>query len=152
MSVICYKPNKFKKIAISLKKYKANGVIYDYDVACFGHLFDYPDGWNRDDEILNYKIDIFVNDLYRSNQQTYLPQYKDEQFEIHSISGINLEKPYENKVNLYKALQSIRYNIYDNNGKVSNLNDCKHLLNKFIEYIADDIISAMPEYRVANVW
>ncbi len=152
MSVICYEPQKFQKIAISLRNYKAYGVQYVYNVHCFAQAFGYPEGWQEGWEIINYKIDIFANDLYRANQQTYLRQYEDEKFELESIPQKNREKPYENKIALYKALKSIRYNICDNDGRVSDFNNCEELLDRIIEYISDDIISALPEYDESNTW
>lgn len=152
MSVICYEPSKFQKIAISLKKYRSPGAIYAANVHCFAHLFNYPEGWKEGAEVLEYKIDTLVSDLHRANQQTYLRQYENEKFEIEGIPAINREKPYENKVALYKALQSIRYNLCDNEGGVSNFNGCEKTLDNLIEYIANDIITAMPEYNQADVW
>ena len=152
MSVICYEPKKFQKIAISLKQYRESGVNYNVNVQCFAHLFGYPEGWKDGFEVLEYKIDTLMSDLHRANQQTYLRQYEDEKFEIEGIPEVNREKPYENKIALYKALKSIRYNICDNNGGISNFNGCEKTLDLLIEYIADDIITAMPEYDEANVW
>lgn len=158
MSVILYNPEKFLKIAKSLKSYKTSGVQYKTNIHCWAHVFGYPDGWVEGTETLEHKIDAFVSDLYRANQQTWIRQYEDDAFNanerlrLETLPAANNEIPYETKQALYKALRSIEYNIHDNAGNVSSLNGCNERLKRIISYIADDIISATKEYEAANVW
>lgn len=152
MSVILYHPDKFLKIAKSLKLYKTNGVRYITNIHCWAHVFGYPEGWAEGTEALEHTIDAFASDLYRANQQTWYRQYKDEVYEMETLHEDSEETAYETKQALYKALRSVEYNIHDNSGAVSNLNGCNDRLKRIISYIADDIISATPEFLSANVW
>jgi len=146
MSVICFGVEKFYKIAESLKSNKNGGDLM--------WAFAYPEGWETP-EGSKYIINCFVNDLYRANQLTYKYQYaenhEDAHFLIESLHFPHSILPYT-KIELYKALQSIRYNICANDGTIKDLCDCEKRLDKIIDATADDIISALPDYDKADVW
>jgi hypothetical protein len=158
MSVICYDDTKYYRIAHSMKHIASQGVTYNTIPERWAGDFDYPEDW-RNMDTMDSVINNFCNDLYRANQMTYERQYQDSDnvetgFKLESL---NFEKPkrvarYKSNIELYKSLQSVRYNICDNSGKKTNFNKCLNRLDSIIESIAYDIISSMPEYDKADVW
>lgn len=152
MSVLLHDKQKFYRVYESLRWYRG-GVDYNFPAQTWASSFGYPRGY-RDIDVMEKILFNFCNDLYRANQATYQRQYEDARFPIESLSYDSNEcieaKRYPNNCALYKALQSIRYNLFDNAGKASNLLNCVNVLNNIIRYIADDIIGALPEYEKAS--
>ena len=141
MSVICIEDRKFLEVAETLK---TNAREYMY-------IFGYPEGWQVE-ENQEHIINSFCDDLYRANQLTYQRQYgenhEDARFPIEALKFVPAKRL--SKIQLYKRLRSISYNLYDNGGKETDILGCTKRLNRLIAHIANDIISEMPEYQKAE--
>jgi len=142
MSVILYDEEKFLMIAESLKGLNGAGEL--------GFFFQYPEGWKSQGGLDN-AIDTLVNDWYRANQMTAQRQYDDIPKGLCSLSKKKVQ-PYRNKVELYKSLQGLRYNMCDNGGETTDFLNSLKKLNRLIDHIAYEIIGEMPEYNKADTW
>ncbi len=141
MSVVLYSQKKFLKIYKTLEP----------EGRSLAWLFAYPDGWDGASGIDNY-LKSFINDLCRANTITWNRQYPDEVQEIETLNFSETILPYGNLCQLYKSLLGVRYNLCDNEGKESDLNNCLDRLNRLIDHIALKIIQEMPAYQDANTW
>ena len=151
MSVILHNEEKYQMVYQTLKQYQIpNGltscnmvtslILRSFDI----HPFKNP-------EDFDYKIRVFCDELYRANQLAYERQYGENHGHI-QIEPLNLisKQPFKNKCQLLKTLSSIRYNIYDNNGEVSNFESTIKQLEKLINTLKDIIIDELPEYQQAD--
>lgn len=142
MSVILFDAEKFEVVAAALKNHvlRRTGL----SVAC---MFGYPEGWDQRNGMDSH-IEAFCVDLARSNSATWNRQYR----ETDSTPLCNFKRgrmPISD-VALYKSLQSIRYNLADNEGDSTDLNKCGHILDRLISCLASKIISEqLPEYEKA---
>jgi len=141
MSVVLYSEKKFLEIYKTLEP----------EGRSLAWLFGYPDGW---DELsgMDYYLKNFINDLYRANTITWNRQYPDEVQEIETLNFSQTVLPYGNLCRLYKSLLGLRYNLCDNDGEESDLNNCLDRLNRLIDHIALKIIQEIPAYQDANTW
>ena len=141
MSVVLYSEKKILEIYKTLEP----------EGGSLAWLFGYPDGW---DELsgMDYYLKNFINDLYRANTITWNRQYPDDVQEIETLNFSQTVLPYGNLCQLYKSLLGLRYNLCDNDGKESDLNNCLDRLNRLIDHIALKIIQEIPAYQDANTW
>lgn len=142
MSVILYEEQKFLKIYETLSRYQGN---YQSNHGRFAQVFKYPEDYDK-------CLKSFVQDLHRSNILAWNRQYRDNQAELKVVSFRRNEKPYNNKCELLKSLESIRYNLADNGGNVTDICSCEDRLDKIINGIMSDIIEKIPEYEKADTW
>ena len=141
MSVVLYSQKKFLKIYKTLEP----------EGRSLAWLFGYPDGWDGASGI-DYYLKSFINDLYRANTITWNRQYPDDIREIKTLNFSQTVLPYRNLCQIYKSLLGVRYNLCDNEGKESDLNNCLDRLNRLIDHIALKIIQEIPAYQDANTW
>ena len=149
MSVILHSQSKFVKVYNSLMENKSRPGIKSLDCnksqiqRCFGvNCFKNP-------QAFKYRIKAFVEDLYQSNQLAWNSQYPGDQTDIVSLNYLLNEKC-KNNCELLKVLQSIEYNLYDNEGKISKFNNMLERLQKLIDILKDIIIDSLPEYEQAE--
>jgi len=151
MSVMCFDSKKFAKVSATLIRYYATG---SNDI-CLAWLFKYPDGWKKG---LESQMRSFVQDLQRANTLTYSRQYESsEKWDSGNNSALDVfsadsADTYENKCQLLQALRSIEYNIVDNEGRATNLLNCREILSKLIRYVALDIVDSLDDYKNADTW
>lgn len=147
MSVILYEDEKFLRIYESLRG-KQGGKEY-------AHLWHYPEGWDQP-----YGMDThyraFVQDLRRANIITWNRQYKDD---IQAIRILEFKEapflsamPYNSNIEFLKSLRGVRYNLIDNAGNETDLNDCLKKLEAIIDEVSYAIISRLPEWERADTW
>ncbi len=141
MSVVLYSQKKFLKIHKTLEP----------EGRSLAWLFAYPHGWDGASGIDHY-LKSFINDLCRANTITWNRQYPDEVQEIKTLNFSETILPYGNLCQLYKSLLGVRYNLCDNEGKESDLNNCLDRLNRLIDHITLKIIQEIPAYQDANTW
>lgn len=144
MSVTLYGPDKFGRIYSTL-------IAMDNDVV--GAITLHDEKWvGFNDPIKkNSAVRTFVQDLKRSNAMTWNSQYLDEQVKLEA-DGWTPGKPYQSMVELAKSLRGLRYNLYDNGGKLHDLNDCYRKLRRLIDAIQSFIVSELPEWDAADTW
>ncbi len=140
MSVMHFSDEKFQRIDKTLK------MNYGRDL---GHVFGYPQGWDKHAGLESH-ITAFLQDCQRANAGTWNRQYKDDAVLV--TFRPKLVRTYSNDFELLKSLKGLRYNLIDNDGVESSLNDCYSKLDKLIDFVTDKIISAMPEWNAAQTW
>ncbi len=142
MSVILFEDEQFHNIARALIAHSRQG----RELAC---EWGYPDGWDDEGEMIGH-IRAWVNDCRRANIMTWNRQYSETEplVALSWPSGGTIWS----RVELYKALRSLRYNLYDNGGTESDVVGCFERLGVVIDSLGYDIISALPEFETADTW
>lgn len=136
MSTILYDDDKFLRIYETL-------TCKRQEYAC---LFNYPEGWQTS---MNPTYKSFVDDLRVANLKAYNERYDDgDEPEYSFLDFTKGALPYTD-MEFYVALNSISYNIDD-----ENVNDCALRLVRLIASVAYTIISRLPQYdkHVERVW
>ena len=151
MSVICYSEEKYRKIYSTLVIHQA------LRGPALAWLFKYPDGWQDNKGVIESAIAGFINDLERANRGTYYRQYENEPgtaFDepLTALTGKESFKDCLSLVGLYKSLRGLSYNLADNEGKETDFLGCVKRLDRLIDHIGLEIISAMPEYEKSGDW
>ena len=140
MSVICYTPDKFEKIGISLSCLMAT----EFKREILRILGSFEDAYSNDQAIRE-----FLHDLHVANVGCFNGQY-DESARWEEIN-FHRQTPMRN-IALLKSLDGLSYNLIDNGGKEYSRNDCYEKLEKLRTTLAPHIISCLPEYQDAKTW
>lgn len=140
MSVMQFDDEKFQRIDKTLK------ARYERDL---GYLFGYPPGWDKSNGLSTH-ITAFLQDCQRANTGTWNRQYRDTT--ALAVFSPKLVQIYRNDFELLKSLKGLRYNLIDNAGRESSLNDCWSKLDQLIDFVSDKIISSYPEWDAAQTW
>lgn len=139
MSVMHFGDEKFQRLDKSLK-------LISRDL---GHVFGYPTGWDKLNGLDSY-VTSFLQDCQRANTGTWNRQYKDST--LLTTFKPKCVRVYANDFELLKSLQGLRYNLIDNDGRESSLNECYEKLDRLIDFIKNRIISSLPQWTAANTW
>lgn len=150
MSVLLHEQETFQKVYNELKKSQwSNEMSHSeicrvFDCNIFKNIGEYEG-----------RLKTFIEECYFLNQLAYKRQYSENHEEAKAMTVEKIE--FENyslkcgsRLQLLKYLESIKYNCYDNNGKVSYFPETLKRLDKLIEVLKDCIISDLPEYDQAK--
>jgi hypothetical protein len=144
MSVILFDAEKFSRIEQSLDCREREHNFY--------YCMRSENRPSFDEATRNYRqlIHEFCAELHAANVDCWNQQYNESEL-IKPLTPCGYVKPYT-PVELYKALQSVAYNLVCNDGSRPAFDGLVKTLDALIESVANQIITALPEYDRANTW